>query len=91
MDEEDCIPSTSITEMLPSCSEGPHSNETRSRVGCFVPCCTNSSINSSKIFLNVPLNLKTRMHWFDMANRPYNVSDKCTMYACEDHFKLQAF
>ncbi|KAL1448390.1 hypothetical protein WDU94_010905 [Cyamophila willieti] len=76
-------------EALPPCPEGPYSGQTRSRVGCYVPLCSNTSLNSNKIFIHVPLNIKIRKQWFEIAKRPFNVSDKCTMYACEDHFDIE--
>lgn len=58
---------------------------------CFVPRCTNTSINNpEKIFISVPNNLQRKKRWFSAARRELKeVSIKTHFYCCEDHFKLE--
>ncbi|KAK4881368.1 hypothetical protein RN001_004687 [Aquatica leii] len=61
------------------------------RKWCFVPKCTNTSRTAPhKIFITVPKDIKKKKLWFAAARRAISeVSEKSTLYCCEDHFNLE--
>ncbi|KAK5641033.1 hypothetical protein RI129_009580 [Pyrocoelia pectoralis] len=58
---------------------------------CFVPICKNTTHTTpDKTFLTVPRDAKRRQKWFAAVRRGIaEVSEKSTLYCCEDHFKLE--
>ncbi|KAJ8929194.1 hypothetical protein NQ314_008358 [Rhamnusium bicolor] len=61
------------------------------RKWCFVPKCKNTTYKTpDKTFITVPRDAKRREKWFAAARRDIKkVSEKSTLYCCEDHFKLE--
>ncbi|KAI5720147.1 hypothetical protein M8J77_002590 [Diaphorina citri] len=76
---------------LPSYPQGPFSQKMNKMwKGCFVPKCVNTTTRTpNKLFITLPSNLSIKKKWFKQARRPYNISDKSTLYACEDHFDIE--
>ncbi|XP_026685197.1 uncharacterized protein LOC103517221 isoform X2 [Diaphorina citri] len=70
------------------CAERPFSqNMNKMWKRCFVPKCVNTTTRTpDKLFITLPSNFSIKKKWFKQARRPYNTSDKSTLYACEDHF-----
>lgn len=60
---------------------------------CAVPQCKNTSIKTpEKLFVNVPINVKLRRKWFQLARRdPKDVMENSKVFFCEDHFHVGIF
>lgn len=60
------------------------------RKWCFVPGCKNTTKRTpEKTFITVPKDAKKRQKWFAVARRDIaEVSEKSTLYCCEDHFNV---
>lgn len=55
---------------------------------CFVPSCTNTSINSpNKLFISVPKQYYRKLRWFQAAGRDMPKSQS-GFFCCEDHFDV---
>lgn len=61
------------------------------RKWCFVPKCKNTTYKTpDKTFITAPRDAKRREKWFAAARRDIKeVSEKSTLYCCEDHFKVK--
>ena len=57
---------------------------------CVVPQCTNTSIKTpQKVFVSLPMNIKRRKKWLQLARRdPKCISSNTHAFMCEDHFDV---
>ncbi len=58
---------------------------------CIVPSCENTSITArQKTFIQVPLEENRQKLWLKATrlNNPEEISTKCVIYVCEDHFNV---
>lgn len=54
---------------------------------CFVPGCKNTSKNSNKKFVSVPMKEERRLKWFEAVGRKMYAT-KTVFFCCEDHFNV---
>ncbi len=56
---------------------------------CFVPKCTNTTVKTpDKLFFSMPMDMKVRKKWFQLARREDPIGKINKYYCCEDHFKV---
>ncbi|XP_045467023.1 uncharacterized protein LOC123675629 isoform X3 [Harmonia axyridis] len=60
------------------------------RKSCIVPKCTTTTINSpEKLFFYVPMEVRMRKKWLQAIKRTAPLSDRSSVYCCEDHFDIE--